>query len=89
MACGCYVITTPNSGSIVEDGVHGRLVPPGDVPALSAAIEEACSRGAALAEIGSGNAELIRRSYRQADLGHRLARLYSHLLQSRDNQQAD
>lgn len=29
LASGCYVITTPNSGSIVEDGVTGRLLPAG------------------------------------------------------------
>ena len=34
LACGCYVIATPNSGSIVEDGIHGALVRPG-TPRLS------------------------------------------------------
>ena len=41
LACGCYVITTPNSGSIVEQGTHGAIVPPGDSSALAAAIEYA------------------------------------------------
>ena len=28
LACGCYVITTPNSGSIVEQGTHGGSLCP-------------------------------------------------------------
>jgi len=38
MAAGCYVVTTRNSGSIVQDGIHGRLVPPGDPEALASAM---------------------------------------------------
>lgn len=34
MACGCYIITSPNAGSIVQDGVHGALVEPWDVEGL-------------------------------------------------------
>lgn len=39
LASGLPVITTPNSGSIVRDGVEGLLVPPRDVEALAHAIE--------------------------------------------------
>jgi glycosyltransferase involved in cell wall biosynthesis len=39
LASGLPVVTTPNAGSIVRDGVEGLLVPPGDVDALAAAIE--------------------------------------------------
>jgi glycosyltransferase involved in cell wall biosynthesis len=28
LAAGCYVVTTPNGGSIVADGEHGRLIAP-------------------------------------------------------------
>jgi glycosyltransferase involved in cell wall biosynthesis len=80
MACGCYIITTPNTGSIVQDKVHGRLVPPGDVNALSAAIEDALSNPSRVAEIGSRNAQLIRTSYRQSQYGENLAALYAELL---------
>ncbi len=34
MACGVPVITTPNAGSVVRDGVDGFIVPAGDVQAL-------------------------------------------------------
>jgi glycosyltransferase involved in cell wall biosynthesis len=82
MACGCYVITTPNSGSIVEDGVHGRLIPPGDAEAVAKAIAHAVSlRREVLGEIGARNALVIREQYRQSQYGDKLARLYVRLLE--------
>lgn len=39
MASGLPVVTTPNAGSIVRDGVDGFIVPPGDVDGLASAIE--------------------------------------------------
>jgi glycosyltransferase involved in cell wall biosynthesis len=82
LACGCYVITTPNSGSIVEDGVHGRLVPPGDAAALAKAITQAISLGREmLSKVGARNASVIREQYSQSQYGDKLARLYWHLLE--------
>lgn len=40
MASGLPVIATPNTGSVVRDGVEGFLVPPRDVEALMARIED-------------------------------------------------
>jgi glycosyltransferase involved in cell wall biosynthesis len=81
LACGCYVITTPNAGSIVEDGVHGALVPPGDAESLAEAIVAADSDRERIAEIGNRNAELIASSYRQSAYGDALARIYADLAQ--------
>ena len=39
LASGLPVIATPNTGSVVRDGVDGFLVPPRDVEALMARIE--------------------------------------------------
>ena len=39
LACGLPVITTPDSGSIVRDGIEGYIVPPGDDDALYVAIK--------------------------------------------------
>lgn len=56
MACGAAVVFTRIRGfePLVTDGVNGRLVPVGDVPALAAAIADAWERrdqfGAAAAE---------------------------------------
>jgi glycosyltransferase involved in cell wall biosynthesis len=76
LACGCYVITTPNAGSIVEDEVHGALVPPGDAEALAGAIEAADRDREMVATIGNRNAELISRGYRQSNWGDALAIIY-------------
>jgi glycosyltransferase involved in cell wall biosynthesis len=80
LAAGCYVITTPNAGSIVEDQVHGRLVAPGDPEQLAAAIREAASNRGELTGIGRRNATLVRAKYRQRDYGDKLAALYAQLL---------
>ncbi len=83
LAAGCYVITTPNAGSVVEDGVHGRLVAPDDPRQLAAAIHVAAARRSELAEVGRRNAALVRARYRQRDYGDRLAALYAQLLGAR------
>ncbi len=79
LACGCYVITTRNSGSIVEQGVHGRLVEPGESEQLASAIAGAARERALIAEIGASNAALVAERYRQRDYGDGLAALYRHL----------
>lgn len=80
LASGCYVITTPNSGSIVEDGVHGALVPPGDASALERAIRDAMSDLERVRSIGRRNAELVRSSYRQSHYADQVLQLYGRLL---------
>ena len=79
LACGCYVITTQNSGSIVEDGVHGAIVPPGDSVSLADAIQDAYQHRLKISEIGKRNAQLVRAKYRQHDYGDRLSSLYKQL----------
>lgn len=76
LACGCYVITTPNSGSIVEDGVHGSIVTPGDSAALAGAIEYAFHHPDLVSEIGRRNARLVQERYKQSAYGDALFRLY-------------
>ncbi|MCW2249608.1 glycosyltransferase involved in cell wall biosynthesis [Azospirillum fermentarium] len=81
LACGCFVITTPNSGSIVEHDRHGFLVPPGDAEALRAALRRAFAMGRdRLAAAGAANAALIRTDYNQHRYGDRLTALYERLL---------
>ncbi|MGE5490050.1 MAG: glycosyltransferase family 4 protein [Actinomycetota bacterium] len=80
MACGCYVITTPNAGSVLQDGVGGRLIPPGSVDALEAALREAIRHPEAIAPAGRRNAELIRSQYMQQDYGQELMKIYNTLL---------
>lgn len=83
LACGAYVITTPNAGSIVEDGVHGAIVPPGDAEKLTEAIVHAEENRRLVAEIGARNAELVAQRFRQTDYGAALAALYDEILTER------
>jgi glycosyltransferase involved in cell wall biosynthesis len=81
LACGCYVITTPNSGSIVEDGIHGALVPPDDVDALEKAMRQTFMMDRKkIAYIGANNAAHIQASFKQKDYGESLLQLYESLL---------
>jgi len=81
MSSACYVITTPNTGSIVEDDVHGSLIPPGDVASTVAAIRSALDQPQRVKEIGHANAALVRRNYTQAAYGKNLDKLYKFLLE--------
>lgn len=76
MACGCHVITTPNSGSIVRDGVHGKIVEPGNVDALEAALRESLRNFAEVPVIGRRNADLVKTRYTQRHYGEGLMALY-------------
>lgn len=83
LAAGCFVVTTPNSGSIVEHERHGLLVPPGDVDALRAALRRAAGMGGdRLRAVGDANAALIRAEYDQDRYGERLVALYEKLIAS-------
>lgn len=88
MACGCYVVTTPNSGSIVEDGVHGILTPPGDAKELEKAIRKALATDRnTIAHVGKKNAEVIRAKYTQAEYGKNILNLYGNILKKTLNDQ--
>lgn len=80
MAAGCYMVTTANGGSVVEDGVHGELIAPGSVTDIASAIRTAAADRARVTGIGARNAELVRARYRQADYGSHLFELYARLL---------
>jgi glycosyltransferase involved in cell wall biosynthesis len=88
LACGCYVITTPNSGSIVEDGIHGRIVAPGESALLVEAIEDASRNRDKVAEIGRQNALCVKGQYRQRNYGNNLSLLYRNLLEKKENHPA-
>lgn len=80
MAAGCYIITTPNSGSIVEDGVHGRLIPTGDHRALALAIQQAAEDPIAVEAIGRENAGTIQREYLARHYAERVEAFYREIL---------
>ncbi|MGI9437341.1 MAG: glycosyltransferase family 4 protein, partial [Geminicoccaceae bacterium] len=84
LAAGCYVITTPNGGSIVEDGVHGALVRPDEPETTVAALRRAHGDLDQTRGIGVGNAGLVRERYRQTDYGDALMAVYDRLLACHD-----
>lgn len=85
LACGCYVITTPNSGSIVQDGIHGAVVLPSDGPGMAEAIRWAFINRRKVLEIGQQNAAIIKSGYTQQHYGKQIVRLYLELLQTHRN----
>jgi glycosyltransferase involved in cell wall biosynthesis len=80
LAAGCYVITTPNSGSIVQDRVHGRLIAPGDISGLRNAIATAIANPDLVKSVGEDNAQLVATKFRQRDYGNKIKKLYERLL---------
>ena len=82
LAAGCYCVTTPNSGSIVEDGVHGTLVRPDDPESTIMALRKANQDRDRIRKIGLDNASLVRNNYRQADFGEALMGVYDRTLES-------
>ena len=80
MAAGCYVVSTPNGGSIVRDGIHGRLVPPGDHEALASTLVEISNQRDRLLPVGRANADLIRREYLVEHYVDRVISFYSEVL---------
>jgi glycosyltransferase involved in cell wall biosynthesis len=80
MASGLFVITTPNTGSIVETGAHGIVVPPGDSGELAGAIVHAMDNRTHVYETGVRNAELIRTQHRQDRYGDDLENLYRRIM---------
>jgi glycosyltransferase involved in cell wall biosynthesis len=80
LASGCFIITTPNTGSIVQSGVHGIVVPPGDAKELARAIVNAMNNRTHVCEAGLRNAELIRTQHRQGRYGDDLENLYRRIM---------
>lgn len=67
MAAGCFIITTKNAGSIVEDGVHGCIVQSGDAQSLAKAITQAIDSPEWVDKIRANNANLVMDRYQQSN----------------------
>jgi glycosyltransferase involved in cell wall biosynthesis len=65
---------------VVEDGVTGLLVPPGDAAALAQAIGRLARDGALRAELGRAGRALVERRYRWEENAAQMERLYDHLV---------
>ncbi len=80
LAAGCFVVTTKNSGSIVEDGKHGFIVQPDDTTTTAHALRRAHADREMVAKVGEQNRAVVRDHHRQSDYGDALMAVYDHLL---------
>jgi glycosyltransferase involved in cell wall biosynthesis len=79
MSYGLCVICTPVGAlaEVVEDDVSGRLVTPGDVAGLSAALKACIGDGALRRRLGDGAAVRFSQGYDVADYPAALERIYA------------
>ena len=78
LACGLPVVTTPNAGSVVRDGVEGLIVPVRDVDALAGALER-LREDESLRRNLSVNARRRAETFTWRRHGERLAQIYAAL----------
>ena len=83
LAAGCFVITTKNSGSIVEDGKQGFIVRPDDPETTADALRRAHVDRDMIRKIGEQNQVLVRTHHRQSGYGDALMAVYDRLLAGR------
>ncbi|SLN22381.1 Alpha-D-kanosaminyltransferase [Roseivivax jejudonensis] len=79
LAAAVPVVTTRIAGvpELVEDGVHGRLVPPGDGTALTAAIDALLQDPEVRARLGAAGQAKVRAGYDAGIEARRLATLFA------------
>jgi glycosyltransferase involved in cell wall biosynthesis len=81
LACGLPVITTPDSGSIVRDGIDGFIVPPGDDQALNQAMRRLYDDPELRRELGQ-NARKRAEDHTWEAYGRRVWQVYRALLKN-------
>jgi glycosyltransferase involved in cell wall biosynthesis len=82
MAVGCAVVASAIGGipEVVQHGVNGLLVPPGDPAALAAAIRTVLTEPTAAGERAERGRALVRSRFSHTHAMDRLERLYSSLI---------
>jgi glycosyltransferase involved in cell wall biosynthesis len=86
MASGCPILATRVGGipSVVEEGVNGALVPPGDPRRLASAVQSLLADPIQLAAMGLRARQTIERGFSWEQIGERFIDLYSDLLKVRE-----
>ena len=79
MAAGLPVITTPHAGAIIEDGVDGFLVPPGNAELLRARMHELRNSPELRRQIGERARATIERNYTWRHYAERVFAVYQEL----------
>jgi glycosyltransferase involved in cell wall biosynthesis len=85
MAAGRATVATAVGGNVrlIEDGVNGLLVPPGDAPALAAAIGRLLSDPALAARLGAAARRRVEQRYSRAAMVRRFEAFYLNLFGGR------
>jgi glycosyltransferase involved in cell wall biosynthesis len=82
MARGRPVVASAVGGvpEVIDDGVHGRLVPPGDAAALALALEECHHKPDAARQLGARAADRVRREFTWARVVESFEAVYDDVL---------
>jgi len=80
LATGLPVVTTPNSGSVVRDGIEGYLVPPRDTDALCDRLSKLHADPALRERMGGAARHTIETNYTWNHYRRRLGTLYKQVL---------
>jgi glycosyltransferase involved in cell wall biosynthesis len=81
LACGCFVITTPNAGSIVKHGINGYLVDAWDIQGFISAVHTAIALDDGIFQkISSNNMSLFQSVYTQEMYAKRISEVYESIL---------
>jgi len=85
MAAGLPIITTPVGGipQVIEDGVHGMLVEPGDIEGMSTAILRLLDDEEARSRVADANAEAAMRNHDATALARKLSLWYDEIVARR------
>jgi glycosyltransferase involved in cell wall biosynthesis len=83
MASGLPLITTPNSGSVMRDGIDGYLVPPRDIDTLCVALRLLHDQPEQRERMARRARALIEEQYTWRHYRHRLAAFYQAVLERR------
>jgi glycosyltransferase involved in cell wall biosynthesis len=82
LASGLPVVTTPNSGSVVRDGIDGLIVPPRDVDALVDALRLLHSDADLRRRLGDSGRQLVESNFTWDHYRQRLVSVYERIAQA-------
>jgi glycosyltransferase involved in cell wall biosynthesis len=77
MACGCVIITTNNSGSIVKNNINGKIIIPGKPKQIANALKYYIKNKNIVKNIANRNKKLVINKFNQKAYGIKLIEIYN------------